>query len=54
MKLTTQAAISGQPVHLVSHDMVLDLSAGGRAALVIEGDAKPNQVVTVEDRKSVV
>ena len=48
MKLTTQAAISGQPVHLVSHDMVLDLSAGGRAALVIEGDAKPNQVVTVD------
>uniref|UniRef100_UPI0034A0D57C hypothetical protein n=1 Tax=Aeromonas sp. R9-1 TaxID=3138478 RepID=UPI0034A0D57C len=48
MKLTTQAAISGQPVHLVSHDMVLDLSAGGRAALVIGGSAKPNQVVTVD------
>lgn len=48
MKLSTQAAVSGQPVHLVSHDIVLDLSAGGRAALTVKGAVSKKQVVTVD------
>lgn len=48
MKLSTRATASGQPVHLVDHDIVLDLSAGGRAALTIKGDVSKKQVITVD------
>lgn len=48
MKLSTRAAASGQPIHLVDHDIVLDLSAGGRAALTIKGDVSKKQVITVD------
>ncbi|MNF58770.1 hypothetical protein D3C84_403380 [compost metagenome] len=48
MKLSTRAAVSGQPVHLVDHDIVLDLSAGGRAALTIKGEVSKKQVITVD------
>ncbi|GAA0463104.1 hypothetical protein [Aeromonas salmonicida] len=41
-------AVSGQPVHLVDHDIVLDLSAGGRASLIIEGTAAKGKAVTVD------
>lgn len=48
MKLSTNLTMSGQPVHLVDHDIVLDLSAGGRAALTIEGTATKGQTLTVD------
>lgn len=48
MKLQTVAAVSGEPMHLIDHDIVLDLSAGGRAALTLLGDVKRNQLVTVD------
>lgn len=48
MKLQTVAAVSGEPMHLINHDMVLDLSAGGRAALTLQGEVKRHQLVTVD------
>ncbi|WP_421164685.1 hypothetical protein [Aeromonas dhakensis] len=48
MKLATRLTLAGQPVHLVDHDMVLDLNAGGRAALTIEGQAEKGQTLTVD------
>lgn len=48
MKLSTRAAVSGQPVHLVDHDIVLDLSAGGRAALTVKAEVAKKQTITVD------
>lgn len=48
MKLATVLTISGEPRHLVEHDMVLDLQAGGRAALTINGSAEKGQTMTVD------
>ncbi|MGU5722743.1 hypothetical protein [Aeromonas media] len=48
MKLSTNLNLSGQPAHLIDHDIVLDLSAGGRAALTIEGPATKGQTLTVD------
>ncbi|MNG74354.1 hypothetical protein D3C79_328350 [compost metagenome] len=48
MKLSTRLTLGGQPTHLVDHDIVLDLSAGGRAALTIEGTATKGQTLTVD------
>ncbi|MEN9533419.1 MAG: hypothetical protein RIQ83_2643 [Pseudomonadota bacterium] len=48
MKLSTRLTLGGQPTHLVDHDIVLDLSAGGRAALTIEGSATKGQTLTVD------
>ena len=48
MKLSTNLTLSGQPVHLVDHDIVLDLSAGGRASLTIEGTATKGQTLTLD------
>ncbi|MGK4473096.1 hypothetical protein [Aeromonas molluscorum] len=48
MKLNTQLTLGGQPMHLVEHDIVLDLSAGGRAALTIEGAASKGQTLTLD------
>lgn len=48
MKLSTNLTLGGNPVSLVEHDIVLDLSAGGRAALAIEGSAEKGQTLTVD------
>ena len=48
MKLSTTLTLGGQPIHLVDHDIVLDLCAGGRAALTIEGTATKGQTLTVD------
>jgi hypothetical protein len=48
VKLSTRLTLAGQPIHLVDHDMVLDLNAGGRAALTIEGRAEKGQTLTVD------
>ncbi|MGL5498305.1 MAG: hypothetical protein ACRDCQ_15270 [Aeromonas sobria] len=48
MKLSTNLTISGKSAHLIDHDMVLDLSAGGRASLTIEGSAEKGQTLTVD------
>ncbi|MEV3807893.1 hypothetical protein ACV1DG_08110 [Aeromonas hydrophila] len=48
MKLSTSLTIAGQPVHLIDHDLVLDLNAGGRAALTIEGSANKGQTFTLD------
>ena len=48
MKLSTNLTLGGKPAHLVDHDIVLDLSAGGRAALTIEGTATKGQTLTVD------
>ena len=48
MKLSTSLTVAGQPVRLIDHDMVLDLSAGGRAALTIEGAASKGQTFTLD------
>ncbi|MGL5176526.1 MAG: hypothetical protein ACRC8N_00240, partial [Aeromonas veronii] len=48
MKLATVLTISGEPRHLVEHDMVLELKAGGRAALTINGSAEKGQTMTVD------
>lgn len=48
MKLSTSLTLAGQPVHLVDHDLVLDLNAGGRAALTIEGTASKGQLFTLD------
>ena len=43
MKLSTNLTLGGQPANLIDHDIVLDLCAGGRAALTIEGNAEKGQ-----------
>ncbi|MGY3944164.1 hypothetical protein [Aeromonas tecta] len=48
MKLSTSLTLAGQPVHLVDHDLVLDINAGGRAALTIEGTASKGQTFTLD------
>ena len=48
MKLSTSLTLGGQPTHLVDHDIVLDLSAGGRASLTVEGTATKGQTLTVD------
>ncbi|MBR7631527.1 hypothetical protein KAT72_21680 [Aeromonas popoffii] len=48
MKLSTSLTLAGQPVHLIDHDLVLDLNAGGRAALTIEGTASKGQLFTLD------
>lgn len=48
MKLSTTLTVAGQPVHLIDHDLVLDLNAGGRAALTIEGGANKGQTFTLD------
>lgn len=37
MKLSTNLTLGSQLAKLIDHDIVLDLCAGGRAALTIEG-----------------
>ncbi len=48
MKLATNLTLGGQPANLIDHDIVLDLCAGGRAALTIEGSAEKGQTLTVD------
>ncbi|PKQ80086.1 hypothetical protein AOX56_12585 [Aeromonas sobria] len=48
MKLSTKLTLSGKPANLIDHDIVLDISAGGRAALTIEGRAEKGQTLTVD------
>lgn len=48
MKLNTQLILAGQPRHLIDHDIVLDLSAGGRAALTVTGVADKGQTLTLD------
>lgn len=48
MKLSTNLTLGGQPANLIDHDIVLDISAGGRAAITIEGAAKKGQTLTVD------
>ncbi|KHE94364.1 hypothetical protein NX85_23510, partial [Aeromonas salmonicida subsp. salmonicida] len=48
MKLSTSLTLAGQPVHLVDHDLLLDINAGGRAALTIEGTASKGQTFTLD------
>ncbi|WP_421184764.1 hypothetical protein [Aeromonas enteropelogenes] len=48
MKLTTALTLSGQPLPLSGHDIVLDLSAAGRAMLTVVGTACKGQVITVD------
>lgn len=48
MKLSTNLTLGGQPANLIDHDIVLDLCAGGRAALTIEGNADKGQTLTVD------
>ncbi|MFM5854989.1 hypothetical protein ACET6L_07150 [Aeromonas rivipollensis] len=48
MKLTTSLTLAGKPMHLIDHDLVLDLNAGGRAALTIEGTARKGQTFTLD------
>ncbi|MEV3812559.1 hypothetical protein [Aeromonas allosaccharophila] len=48
MKLSTNLTLGGQPASLIDHDIVLDISAGGRAAITIEGAAKKGQTLTID------
>ncbi|MFB2889304.1 hypothetical protein ACEUC2_07140 [Aeromonas veronii] len=48
MKLSTNLTLGGQPANLIEHDIVLDLCAGGRAALTIKGSAEKGQTLTVD------
>lgn len=48
MKITTRLTVAGQPAPLVSHDVVLDLCASGRAALTAEGQAEKGQLVLLD------
>ncbi|HDO1322758.1 TPA: hypothetical protein P2R03_004320 [Aeromonas veronii] len=48
MKLTTRLAINGQPAHLVEHDIMLDLNAGGRAALTTQAEVQKGQPITID------
>ncbi|QTL95521.1 hypothetical protein [Aeromonas jandaei] len=48
MKLTTRANIGGQDVHIVNHDIMLDLNAGGRAIVTINGQAQKGQLLTLD------
>lgn len=48
MKLSTNLTLGGKPAHLVDHDIVLDLSAGGRASLTIDGTATKGQTLTLD------
>ena len=48
MKLSTNLTLGGKPAHLVDHDVVLDISAGGRASLTIEGTATKGQTLTLD------
>ncbi|ENC6433142.1 hypothetical protein ABKX88_001331 [Aeromonas veronii] len=48
MKLTTRLTINGQPAHLVEHDIMLDLNAGGRAALTAQAEVQKGQPITID------
>ncbi|WP_429179925.1 hypothetical protein [Aeromonas salmonicida] len=48
MKLTTHLTINGQPAHLVEHDIMLDLNAGGRAALTAQAQAQKGHPITID------
>lgn len=48
MKLSTNLTLGGKPTHLVDHDIVLDISAGGRASMTIEGTATKGQTLTLD------
>lgn len=48
MKLSTNLTLGGKVIPLIDHDIVLDLCAGGRAALTIEGSAEKGQALTVD------
>ncbi|RKJ84408.1 hypothetical protein D6R50_06505 [Aeromonas veronii] len=48
MKLMTRASIEGHAVQLVSHDIVLDLNAGGRAIVNVSGQVTKGQMITLD------
>jgi hypothetical protein len=48
MKLATYLTLVGTPRPLIEHDTVLDLSAGGRAVLVIQGAAAKGDTFTLD------
>lgn len=48
MKLSTNLTLGGKQAHLVDHDIVLDLCAGGRASLTIAGTATKGQTLTLD------
>ena len=48
MKLTTRLTINDQPAHLVEHDIMLDLNAGGRAALTAQAEVQKGQPITID------
>ncbi len=48
MKLTTRLTLNGQPAHLVEHDIMLDLNAGGRAALTAQAQVQKGHPVTID------
>lgn len=48
MKLATYLTLAGTPRPLIEHDTVLDLSAGGRAVLVVQGSAAKGDTFTLD------
>jgi hypothetical protein len=48
MKLATYLTLAGTPCPLIEHDTALDLSAGGRAVLVIQGTATKGDTFTLD------
>jgi hypothetical protein len=48
MKLSKRLTIGSQQIELVSHHIVLELSAGGRGILTVKGDASKGQLVSLD------
>lgn len=48
MKLSKRLTIGSQQIELVSHHVVLELSAGGRGILTVKGDASKGQLVSLD------
>jgi hypothetical protein len=48
MKLAIYLTLAGTPRPLIEHDTVLDLSAGGRAVLVVQGTAAKGNTFTLD------
>ena len=48
MKLTKRLTIGSTQTELVSHHIVLELSAGGRGILTVKGDARKGQLVSFD------
>lgn len=48
MKLTKRLTIGSQQIELVSHHVVLELSAGGRGILTVKGNASKGQLVSLD------